>query len=36
VEAVLELADAGELPGRRLRGEWRFARAAVLEWLGRP
>src|SRR4051794_32465403 len=34
-EAVLELADAGELPGRRVGGEWRFARAALLRWLGR-
>ncbi len=32
--AVLELAEAGDLPGRRLGGEWRFARRAVLEWLG--
>jgi excisionase family DNA binding protein len=31
--AVAELADAGELPGRRLGGEWRFSRAAVLAWL---
>ncbi len=31
---VLELARAGELPGRELGGEWRFARAALLEWLG--
>jgi len=28
-----ELADGGELPGRRVGGEWRFARAAVLAWL---
>ena len=33
-EAELEaLADAGELPGRRIAGEWRFAREAVLRWL---
>jgi|SRR3954447_9761253 len=31
--AVLELADAGELPGRKVAGEWRFARTAVLRWL---
>lgn len=30
---VLELSAAGELPGRKLGGEWRFARAAVLKWL---
>ncbi len=33
-EVVLELARAHELPGRELRGEWRFARAALLAWLG--
>jgi excisionase family DNA binding protein len=32
-EAIAELADNGELPGRRLGGEWRFAREAVLDWL---
>jgi excisionase family DNA binding protein len=31
---VVALADAGELPGRRIGGGWRFARAALLEWLG--
>jgi excisionase family DNA binding protein len=31
---VLELARAGTLPGRELGGEWRFARVALLEWLG--
>jgi excisionase family DNA binding protein len=30
---VLELATAGELPGRRLGGEWRFTRRTLLEWL---
>jgi excisionase family DNA binding protein len=32
-EAVETLAQNGELPGRRVSGEWRFARAAVLQWL---
>ena len=32
-QAVAELAEKGELPGRRLAGEWRFARDAVLDWL---
>jgi len=32
--AVVELAEAGELPGRRVGGEWRFLRRAVLAWLG--
>jgi len=31
--AVAKLADSGELPGRRVAGEWRFAREAVLGWL---
>jgi excisionase family DNA binding protein len=36
-EALVEqLAQAGELPGRRLAGEWRFARAALLAWLSQP
>jgi excisionase family DNA binding protein len=34
-DAVLALAEAGELPGRKVGAEWRFARAAVLDWLGR-
>jgi excisionase family DNA binding protein len=33
-DVVLDLARAGTLPGRELGGEWRFARAALLEWLG--
>jgi excisionase family DNA binding protein len=33
--AVTELATRGELPGRRLGEEWRFARRAVLDWLAR-
>ena len=32
-ETVLALAEAGELPGRKVGGEWRFARAALLRWL---
>jgi len=31
--AVLQLAEAGELPGRKVAGQWRFARAALLRWL---
>jgi excisionase family DNA binding protein len=31
--AIAELAESGELPGRQLGGEWRFAREAVLAWL---
>ena len=33
-ERVEELADKGELPGRKIGDEWRFSRSAVLEWLG--
>jgi excisionase family DNA binding protein len=33
-EAVVELAERGELPGRKVGEEWRFSRAAVLAWLG--
>jgi excisionase family DNA binding protein len=34
VEMVRGLAETGELPGRKLGDEWRFAREAVLAWLG--
>ncbi len=33
VDAVLELAEHGVLPGRRIAGQWRFARQALLAWL---
>jgi excisionase family DNA binding protein len=32
-QAIDELAETGDLPGRKLAGEWRFAREAVLDWL---
>jgi excisionase family DNA binding protein len=32
-ELVADLAARGELPGRKIGGAWRFARAAVLAWL---
>lgn len=28
------LAEAGELPARRIAGDWRFLRRALLSWLG--
>jgi excisionase family DNA binding protein len=31
--AILELAERGELPGRRIGDAWRFSRTAVLNWL---
>jgi excisionase family DNA binding protein len=33
---VLELAEAGRLPGRKLGAAWRFSRAALVEWLSKP
>jgi len=33
---VLELAEAGKLPGRKLGNVWRFSRAAIIAWLGAP
>ena len=35
-DAVLDLAEAGRLPGRRIGAEWRFARAALVAWLSEP
>ncbi|HEX8855708.1 MAG TPA: helix-turn-helix domain-containing protein [Thermoleophilaceae bacterium] len=32
-EAIEELAAKGELPGRRIGGEWRFSRSALVDWL---
>lgn len=32
---VLEMAQAGELPGRKLGDQWRFSREALLAWLAR-
>ena len=32
-ETVVELAESGELPGRRVGEEWRFSREAILAWL---
>jgi excisionase family DNA binding protein len=34
-EVVEQLAEAAELPARRLGGHWRFARQAILDWLAR-
>ena len=33
---ILEMAEAGRLPGRRLPGGWRFSRAALVAWLSVP
>jgi|SRR5215211_3748567 len=31
---VIAMAENGTLPGRKLGDDWRFARAALLRWLG--
>jgi excisionase family DNA binding protein len=33
---VVELAEAGKLPGRKLGDAWRFSRAALVAWLSTP
>ena len=30
---LARMAESGDLPGRRIGGEWRFSRQAVLDWL---
>ena len=32
-EEIEELAARGEFPGRVIRGQWRFLKAAVQDWL---
>lgn len=32
---VLELAARGDLPGRKIKHQWRFSRLAVVDWLCR-
>ncbi|MBC7977767.1 MAG: helix-turn-helix domain-containing protein [Myxococcales bacterium] len=33
---VIELSEAGQLPGRKLGSAWRFSRAALVAWLASP
>ena len=33
---VVELAEAGKLPGKKLGPVWRFAREALVAWLSSP
>ena len=33
---VVQLAEAGDLPGRKLGTVWRFSRAALVAWLSEP
>ncbi len=35
-KVVVELAEAGKLPGRKLGPSWRFSRAALVAWLAAP
>src|SRR3954454_17729308 len=32
-KALEKLAESGDVPARKLGGEWRFARGALLDWL---
>lgn len=36
VATVIEMAEAGNLPGRKLGKDWRFSRAALMAWLSGP
>jgi excisionase family DNA binding protein len=33
-EQVTQLAESGDIPGRKLGDEWRFTRTRLLDWLG--
>jgi hypothetical protein len=33
---IIELAEAGKLPGKKLGPVWRFSRAALVAWLATP
>ena len=33
---VLELAEGGKLPGKKLGSTWRFSRSALVAWLSSP
>lgn len=32
-EDIAEMAEGGELPGRKIGSQWRFSRTALLNWL---
>ena len=36
VEVVVQEADGGRLPGRKLGADWRFSRSAITAWLATP
>jgi excisionase family DNA binding protein len=33
---VIEMAESGDLPGRKLGAVWRFSRAGLVAWLSTP
>lgn len=33
---VRQMADEGKLPARRVSGQWRFLKSALLEWFRQP
>ena len=35
-DTVMEMAESGKLPGRKLGKDWRFSRAALVTWLSGP
>jgi excisionase family DNA binding protein len=35
-EVVIQMAQAGKLPARRLGDVWRFSRSALVAWLAKP
>jgi len=35
-DVVVEMAESGKLPGRKLGKLWRFSRAALVAWLSTP
>lgn len=35
VETLLKLAEGGQVPGRRVGDQWRFARQGLLDWLSK-
>ncbi len=34
-DVVVRQAEAGEIPGRKVEGSWRFLLSALKDWLGR-
>ena len=35
-DELIELAEAGSVPGRRIGEHWRFSRPALIAWLAQP